>query len=384
MKNLILPIFIIACLIGSCGQKQANTETQQEVYYSSGKYYPQTDSVINLTESDLPKIEWFTLKKIDIPKGYEDLSAYYLYQDSILIMVNAFNPKPKPYMLTVMNYKTKEIIAEYFRYGKANGKLKNLVVKLHENYLYAADTEKKIVTRLSIDSILAKGSAYTTKFTPYNSLKLMDYVYTTDSTITWANTQYINGFGVETVPSFVQTNLDGTYLYNYAKNDSINIHFPMERTITLFNSQYIEFWLNFPAINIYDSNFNIVKQYRDTKFNDTELELDYDHVFEKEIALECFSFGGQTEKSLLVNNYRASVVLENGEGHLVYHGDPANGEFHEIWVFDTSCNLVRRLKCRNLKGQVGVLSYCDQSGNLYMNVFEEYKNKVLYQCIFEK
>ncbi|MCQ2375271.1 MAG: hypothetical protein MJ069_05150 [Salinivirgaceae bacterium] len=156
----------------------------------------------------------------------------------------------------------------------------------------------------------------------------------------------------------------------------------MRRTITLFNSQYIEFWLNFPAINIYDSNFNIVKQYRDTKFKDTELKLvDNYMVMENGVALECFSIDCQTENHILVNNYRSSVTFE---GNVGWSGDPANGEFHEIWVFDTSCNLVRRLKCRNLKGQVGALSYCDQSGNLYMNVFEEYKNTVLYQCIFEK
>lgn len=377
MKKTIVSILSITCILNSCGPKHAKTDTQQEAFLSEGKYYPMTSNVVNYIEDSLPKVEWFTLKKIDIPDKYKKPLCY-MYHDSIMLIVN--NKNPSPYMLTVMDCKTKEIVAEYFEYGNKRRNFSAMSVLQRKNYFNLFNYKKRVVSRLCLDSVIAKRNGYNPQWTSYTSLNNFDFDYTNDSVITWVNPQYVKGFWEDSIPSFVQTNTLGRSLTNYSQNENVTscAHW---RTFAINGAHYMEFWKSFPIINIYSKNFELEKQYRDTKFKDTELLLEDNMVMEKGVALYCFEFGCQTDKYVLVNNFRSSMEFE---GYVSLGEDPAFGKFHEIWFFDTNCNLVRRMRCKNLKGQVMGLSYCDESGSLYMNVIDEKNDIAFYRCIFEK
>lgn len=377
MRNSIIPAIAIAFIIGSCGQKQTKPECKPEVFMSEGKYYPMTSNVVNYTEDNLPKVEWFTLKKIDVPKRFKKPICY-MHNDSIMLIVTS--TKPDPYLLTVMNHNTKEIIAEYFEYGVKRKNYRTMHITQRGGCYNIKDYEKGIVSRLYVDSVIAKTNEYVPHWTTYAPYSILDFVYPNDSTITWVNQEYVKGFGLNGIPNFVQTNTKGRFLAKYPRNKNITPD-ALFRTIAIIGSHYIEFWSGFPIINIYDKNFRIEKQYRDTKLKDIELILEDNMVMSKGVALACFEFACQSDKYVFANNYRSSTKFE---GYMSLGNDPANGEFYETWVFDNNCNLVRRFKCRNLKGQVVGLSYCDQTGNMYMNVIDEKGIRTFYQCIFEK
>lgn len=369
MNRTIISILAIVCLFHSCGQKNAR---QGECYYSSGKYYPQTENVVNLTEKDLPKVEWFVIEKIDIPDKYAN-SVCYVYHDSILFCINNNSTS---YKIAVLKFNTNTVVAEYFKHGYF------VAGKLRGHYFNVVDSKHKAVMSLCVDSIVSKRGNYEPEISHYTSLSLLDFVYFNDSAITWANSQYIDGFGMTGIPNFVQSDAKtGNPLAQYPQNDDFQPEIAMQRTIALNGTHYMEFWQNFPVINIYNEKFQIEKQYRDTKFKDIDLYVEDNCVEEDGVAMECFEFGCQTDKYVMVNNYRSSVSCAKYQTIL---GDCELGKNHEIWAFDTDCNLVRRMRCKNLKGQVMGLSYCDESGSLYMNVIDEKNDIAFYKCIFKK
>lgn len=378
MKRLIIPALAIASIFSSCGQKHSKTENVQEVFLSEGKYYPRTDNVVNLTEDSLPPLEYFLLMEMEVPDKYK-MPTCYMYDDSIMLIVTEENPSP--YLITVMNYNTKEIIAEYCEYGGSRKKTKSMSIVQRKNYFNLKDYVKCNVSRLCMDSVIARRGEYALQWTSFALFNILDFDYVNDSTITWGNPEYIKGFGLKGIPNFVQTNLRGHFLAEYPRSKNIYTASALFRTMAINGSRYMEFWENYPVINVYDRNFRIEKQYRDTKFKDTELFLTDNSLMEKGVSLECFEFGCQTDKYVLVNNYRSSLAFE---GNVVSNNDPAFGANHEIWFFDTNCNLVRRMRCKNLKGQVMGLSYCDKTGNLYMSVVKDKDHCAFYKCVIDK
>ena len=74
--------------------------------------YPTTDNIIRLTDQNMPAVEYFTLEKIRLPEKYAD-AQYFVYNDSVLIIIN--NQRPLPFVVTFYNLNTKKIIAGFFK-----------------------------------------------------------------------------------------------------------------------------------------------------------------------------------------------------------------------------------------------------------------------------
>ena len=89
MKNLF--IILVLLFIVSCATNNTNKK----------HYYPVPDEVTMLTEDNMPKVETFTIEKIPLPAKYLVANSYYVYQDSIIIILNYSNPKP--YLISVYN-----------------------------------------------------------------------------------------------------------------------------------------------------------------------------------------------------------------------------------------------------------------------------------------
>ncbi len=85
--------------------------------------------------------------------------------------------------------------------------------------------------------------------------------------------------------------------------------------------------------------------------------------------------GCQTENYIFFINDR--ICGEN------YSSKPKNAE---IYCFDKSLNLVRRLKQKDLQTKYLLLpSYCEETGNLYFYVYDEGSDDyMLCKCVFDK
>ncbi|MBR5644541.1 MAG: hypothetical protein IKW77_10185 [Salinivirgaceae bacterium] len=340
--------------------------------------YPTTDNIVRLTDQNMPAVEYFTLEKIKLPEIFAN-AEYHIYKDDIAIIINYKNPQP--FVVTFYNLNTKKIIVGYFKKGElvmATGDLRcnNLVVR--DGFLH-------IVSQLNIDSVLVYGYAYRPAVTQLGSGH--SCVYVGENTLTMTNPQYVNdGYGVEGLPEFVQYDAKtGKPFADYKKNDKNYPSNLTQRSIAYCNSKYIAFWYNYPIITIYDKDFNLLKMYRDDKFNDTEVVEEYSELLAKDIE-DFFAFAGQTDNYILAFNGRCHVTreefIEKGGIQWAETDDYNLARFknQEIWFFDNDMNLVRRLKCKNKMSFIRKVSYNEKSNSLYINAKDANDEYCLYRC----
>ena len=348
--------------------------------------YPTTDNIVRLTDQNMPAVEYFTLEKVKLPEKYAN-AQYFVYNDSVLIIIN--NQRPQPYVVTFYNLNTQKEIAGFFLEGTWSDRISKGGGTMYRNTLIVGDGFAHIMVRFNVDSVLTEKFAYKPAITRLTSVR--SCVFVDENTITMANPMYVNGeYGVEGVPEFIQFDAKtGKPLADYKKNDK---NFPANltgRSIAYSNSKYIAFWHNFPIITIYDKDFNLLKMYRDDKFEDTEVREEHSELLSKNID-NFFAFASQTD------NY---IFAFNGRGHISRDEFEKKGGFQwvettdftmarlknqEIWCFDNDMNLVRRLKCKTKICFIQDVSYNENSKNLFVNAMDENEKYCLYRCKFKK
>lgn len=351
----------------------------------SESHYPECKNVIEISENE-PAVEYFTLKKIDLPVKYAG-GEYFVYNDSIAIIVNSKNPHP--FIVTFYNLNTKEEIAGYFKKGNGPSEMLNVAADLKRNYLYVSDYSLNTDTRVNIDSVLIKKNDYAPVFVHFDSSIRSDaFEYVADDTITAINEWYMKGFGASELPEFVQYDAKtGEPFAEIEENTDIYPGTPYGRSMAYTNAGYIVFWARFPVVTVYDKSFKMTKIYKDPYYDFPKLtQVNNSPMLWEDGDSFFFNFGTQTNNFIFANSPRFRVPSGNSKIEFYKSQDFAKKlyEKYEIFCFDNNFNLVRRFKPQNGIIYPHGISYCEQSGNMYITSMDEDEDYCLYKCIFEK
>lgn len=366
-KNIYKPITIVIGIImlaGSCQNKSYE--------------FPKAPEQVFLTEENMPPVEYFTLEKVGLPKGAQIDQRFNVYADTLLLTEQ--DKAPSPFMLSVYNLNTKELVAGYFTKGRGPGEMIAPSCVFRGSEVFVVDLALKRVAVLNIDSIAQLRYDY--KPTIINTDRICtEYTRCVNDTLIGINDFHFYGFGYEQVPEFIKVSCaDGKLPDNYSPKKMqgagpANIN----SRISYFNNytkQYVVAWCRFPYINIFDENFDLQKQYIGPDSYMTNLDEDAFGVLSKDTALTLYYNGGtQTDNNLLYVNYRKSGVNMDWAPDNI-----------EIYCFDKSLNLVRRLKQKETtKAFLFNPSYCEKTGNLYFEARNNDSGELeLYRCIFDK
>ncbi|MBP5369889.1 MAG: hypothetical protein J6Z01_15700 [Bacteroidales bacterium] len=275
MKNVVFVLILL--IFASCSENRIKSENRVK----KDCYYPVPDEVTMLTDENMPEVETFTMEKIPLPAKYQN-SNYYVYQDSLVVVRNNANPllnnnsnsNSNPYVICVYNLNTQQEIAGYLKKGDGPNEFLSFGGHFNNENLLLKDGNLHAFTQINMDSIVIKRYNYVPKILYHDAFMMTDFALLGNDTIVSANGMFIKGFDVDEVPEFeLYDAKTGKALQKYPKNEK-NIPAPsVMRTMTYSNSKYIVCWNRFPVISIYDKNFNIIKQYRDSKYEDCKLSL---------------------------------------------------------------------------------------------------------------
>ena len=340
--------------------------------------FPKAPEQVFLTEENMPPVEYFTLEKVEIPEDAQTSRWFYLHADTLLFTVQ--NKAPNPFLLSVYNLMTNELVAGYFIKGRGPGELVSVHCIFRNDEIFVNDVTQKVAV-LNIDSIARL--LYEYKPTIISTDWYTEYTRYVNDTLIGINDFHFYGFGYEQLPEFVKVSCLNGEIPKECFPEKMKGTGPMNinMRISYFNEytkQYVVAWRSFPYLSVYDENFNLQKQYiGPDNYMPNLVEYNDDGVFFNidSVRTRFYLDGCQTENYIFFINDR--ICGEN------YSSKPKNAE---IYCFDKSLNLVRRLKQKDLQTKYLLLpSYCEKTGNLYFQVFDEDSGGyLLYKCVFEK
>lgn len=341
--------------------------------------FAQAPTQVFLTEENMPPIEYFTLKKVELPASAQMDRWYYLHADTLLLTEQ--NKHPDPYLLSVYNLKTQELVAGYFTKGMGPGELISAHCIFREDEVFVIDYTQNKVAVLSIDSIALLGFDYIPTIISTDGI-CTEYTRCVNETLIGINDFHFYGFGYENVPEFVTVSCtDGKFPENYMPKIMKGVG-PMNINMRIsyfneFTKQYIVAWRHFPYINIYDEKFNLQKQYvgPDTHMPNLIARNDDGIFFEPDsVRTRYYMMGCQTKNHIFYINDR----FQGNSRNLVSVND-------EVYCFDKSLNLVRRFKQKDSNAELLLPSYCEKTDNLYFEICDENTGDyVLCKCVFDK
>jgi hypothetical protein len=253
---------------------------------------------------------------------------------------------------------------------------KNLV--LQDGNLHA-------ITQLNMDSVILKRYNYVPKIINHEAFMMTDFVFVGNDTIVSANGMFIKGFDVDEVPEFeLYDAKTGKALQKYAQNEK---NFPpnaVMRTMTYSNSKFIVCWNKFPVISIYDKEFNIIKQYRDSKYEDCKLSLhgEFNTIAYLEDFPIFFNLKCKTNNFIIISNVRCNLKYK--EIKSPEHLDKIQNKDYEIWIFDTDMNFKRRLKPESTLYNPLQVSYSEESNTIYLTSRDKDGENALFKCIMKQ
>lgn len=338
---------------------------------SDGYDFPKAPEQVFLTEENMPPIEYFTLEEVELPETAELSNEFYVYADTLLLTTQ--ERRPEPYLLSVFNMKTKKMYAGYFTKGNGPGELLSIDCKFRNDEIYVYDYVRHAISIVSIDSILEKKYEYKPAIVKIEEMVCIDFIRRIKDSIVGQYVNHFYGFGCDKQPEFIKISCsDG--VASCKRTSEIN-SFDVNQRRTFYNrhtNQYISEWLSFPYINIYDENFALQKQYIGPDSYMLDIVCQDGMLSEKDNAHttyygRCF----QSRNHILFVNNR-----EIKEHPLV--------PIQEIYCFDSTLNFVRRFKQKEAIRSFGAISFCEESGDLYLNAADKDGVRRLYKCIFDK
>lgn len=360
MKKLIF--CVLALCLYSC-------QNNKHIYPS-----PDIDKITYFEDMQMPEVEIYKLQQLPTPEDNPN-GAYFVYADTVLIVEDIIG-NPEHNVFTCYNLNTLDSIAGIIKRGDGPDEMIGAMAIFRNGNLDVYDVTCNTITSLSVDSILNKKDEYKPYLTHIDEL-IHDFVFKGDTAIV-SNASYVNGFGVSPeVPNFMALSSKTGQSFN--KTVANKECFPFDATNRRFFyntklDQYFEIWVSFPVINIYDKNFELIKQYKYRNYEDMIFEpVGKDNMlWPKDGNFASFFYKAcQTEKYFYVINNNSPSLMSEEE-------DFTN---QEIWCFDYDNNLKRRIKINNPEVNDFLLSVNEQTGNIYLCSANSEEETFLYKLI---
>ncbi len=361
-----LTFIIVAMCLYSC---QNNSK---HIYPS-----PDVDNITYFEDMQMPEVENYKLQQLPTPEDNPN-GEYFVYADTVLIVVN-FMGNPEHDVFTCYNLNTLDSIAGIIKIEDDSDEMIGDMPKYRNGNLDVHNVIDNTIYSLCVDSILEKKDKYEPYITQIDD-RICDFVFKGDTVIV-SNDSYVNGFGVSPeVPNFISLSRETGQSFN--KIVANQECFPGSASLRSFFyntklDQYFEIWVSFPVINIYDKNFELIKQYKYRNHEDITFEptgewntlmpKDYNFVY-------YFEYACQTEKYFyVIANNIPTYGLSEGEDFTK----------QEIWCFDYDNNLKRRIRIKNHEFNDFLLSVNEQTGNIYLCSITSEGETSLYKLIKE-
>lgn len=250
------------------------------------------------------------------------------------------------------------------------------MVKLRNNRLDLTDGQCHSLVSINIDSILIHKFDYWPNIVHIDCLP-MDYIFNKD-TLVVANPFFVNGYGVsKEVPEFMKYDShSGIALEKNVQNEECYPINTCSRNI-FYNgkhNQYVEFWNRFPIMNIYNQNFELIKQYRGYESDEVKFGFMESMIMPiGEFRSSFFGYGCQTSKYIYVINDQMPK----------YDKDTEDYSNQEIWCFDYDYHIKRRLKPKDFTIPTFLMTCNDETDNIYICAFDDEGEFALFKLNFE-
>ncbi len=345
-----LTFYLLALCFFSC-----QNNNNKHIYPS-----PDIENITYFEDMQMPEVEIYKLQPLPTPEDNPN-GIYFVYADTVLIVEN-FMGNPDHYLFTCYNLNTLDSIAGIIKIEDCPDELLGDTPKFRNGNLDVHNVIDNTIYSLCVDSILEKKDKYKPFLTPIDE-RIHDFVFKGDTAIV-SNASYVNGFGVSPeVPNFIYlSRKTGKSLNKTVANTEC---FPGTASLRSFFyntklDQYFEIWVSFPVINIYDKNFELIKQYKYRNHEDMIFEPkgEWNTLMPKDYHFEYyFEYACQTEKYIY-------VIVNNIPPHIQSEGEGSTDK--EIWCFDYDNNLKRRIKILDDEYDDFLLSVNEPTGNIYL------------------
>jgi len=225
----------------------------------------------NLPESVLSDAQSCAVDTIGInPDDFPAARKYYVYKDSVLIVVN---DKPSVgHFLDFVNINTGERISSLYKYGKGHGELMNATVDLNDGKLFVNDFMNSQFSFVDMDSVLMlreKYMPYPIKHNTTSSPTVVPYkdLFIVENPYCYSDEREGISQGVEQgVPRFILTdgkekNLEGKGFKYNPRNVAVDGRIARKDD----GSRYVYASFGQSIVEFYDENLKLIKMVKGPK-----------------------------------------------------------------------------------------------------------------------
>lgn len=335
-----------------------------------------SDKLVYLEEDNLPVLQEVEFEKIDLPENECMYSYYYVYHDSVLVVMHR---TPNPYWLTIMNLNSKEVISNYIAKGNGPEEMLFCYNRLSNNRLIVSDPQKGSLKFFNLDSVMQFGMAYNPQMlhTSSNNYKVVDVL--TDTSFVFYNNCYFDNCGIEVnkgVPELIVTGKNADYSYVPPRDiafiyvisvNNVLLHTDLvrQRTFISYESK--------PQFTLLNSSLDTIKiicgpdPMEKAEYVDYGDEGGYQRVSINNYVISSFS----TENYIFVENDRLCNVPRKKIKEIYGNLRP------EMFKFDWDGNVVARYKIRKCFNLAG---FSEATNTLYVTMFDEDGELCLYKA----
>ena len=334
-----------------------------------------SDKVVYLTEKNIPPLQQvLEYEKIDLPEDETMASYFYVYYDTILIVVHN---RPDPFWLTIMNLNTKEVISNYFKKGNGPKEMLFNYTDLHNNRLLFIDRTALKISIINLDSVVQLGQLYEPKIYYQSSDSYTAVDALTDTSFLFYNFWYLENEGEiinSSVPELVVTGKDANYSYVPQKEaTAVNIVSGAGVLSDVNRQKECIYHYCKPQITLLNSSLDTIKiicgpepiekyKYEDRGNFGGLWPVLYNEYYRKGIS---------TDNFILVKNNRLYNVPPKKLTEVREKHKP------EIFKFDWEGNLIARYQVKTFYALSG---FSEKTNTLYLTIRDEEGENCLYKA----
>ena len=369
MKKLITYVFIsFWAVFFSCSNKNSSTESKKEA-----------QTVVTLTEEDLPEIEYLRLEKVEMPS--ELPYSYMIYKDTLVITNTEY---PSPYFMSVFGLNSKQLLGQCYMKGVGPGEMSYCRFMIKSGKVFAHDVSMDMFSEMEVDKLISLGSDYVPTLVHTTSSLKMSFDVFDDNTLIGSNEDYLDGYerskgvpellkiDIQTGRVIADTDLPDIDYFAGNVTGGIVVNFKESKQIML--AMYKR-----PCIMFFDRELNLVKRVVGPENNDIEFEeleggYNYEEYNDARSLFYVESYIDGNEVFVLNNRVYKYEIEKYINKHEV-------AKSQEVWVFDMKGDIKRRYKIENPESVIYSISYSAATQTLYANSYDEDGETIFCRCV---